>query len=121
MRPVGLLCPFAFNRFQAARIKLQQLGNVLFRLGSRGAAEARSARCGTAYPRGSGNKLEQIESDIFIAAGAKTRIIKGGFHAESSPKGMLPDEGALAPKAGHVQRTRYPKKMRGLHASILIS
>jgi len=85
MRPVGLLCPFAFNRFQAARIKLQQLGNVLLRLGSRGAAEARGSHCRTAYTRGSGDKLEQIESDIFIATGAEACVIEG-FHADKSPK-----------------------------------
>src|ERR1700752_1224554 len=59
---------------------------MLLRLGSRGAAEAGAASRWTAYARGSSNKLEKIESDIFIAAGAKTRVIEG-FHADKSPKG----------------------------------
>jgi hypothetical protein len=72
---------------------------MLFRLGGSSAAKASGADYGTANACSSGYKLEQIESDIFIAAGAKTRIIKGGFHAESSPKGMLPDDGGHGSQA----------------------
>ena len=79
------LCPFAFHCFKASGVEFQQLGYVLLRLGSRGAAETCGARGGTAHTGGSGDKLEQIESDIFIAAGAETRGIEG-FHADKSPK-----------------------------------
>jgi hypothetical protein len=58
---------------------------MLLRLGSRSAAEAGATGSGTAHSRGSSDKLEQIESDIFIAARAKTRVIES-FHADKSPK-----------------------------------
>jgi hypothetical protein len=79
------LCPFAFHCPQTAHVKLQQLSDVLVRLAGSGSAKPRGTCCGTACARGTGNKLEQIESDIFIAAGAESRICKG-VHADKSPK-----------------------------------
>jgi hypothetical protein len=49
---------------------------MLFRLGCGRTAEACRTRSGTSNACGSGNKLEQIKSNIFIAAGAETGSIE---------------------------------------------
>jgi hypothetical protein len=66
---------------EAAAIEIEQLGHVLFRLGSGSAAESCGGRDRTADACGCGHKLEQIKSDVFIAAGAKARAVKN-VHTE---------------------------------------
>jgi hypothetical protein len=69
------LCPFAFDGFKAATVELKQMVHVFFRLGGRCATEARGACGGTPHTGCSRNKLEQIKSDVFIAAGTETRVV----------------------------------------------
>jgi predicted nucleic acid-binding protein len=61
------------------------LTDVFIRLAAAGPAETCGSCRRTARARGSGDELEQIESDIFIAAGAKTRGIES-VHTDKSPK-----------------------------------
>jgi hypothetical protein len=69
-------------------VKLEQFGHVLLGLGYGGAAEAGRGSGGTAYADRGSYKFEQVESDIFTAAGAKARG-GDGVHVEKSPKRML--------------------------------
>jgi len=66
------LRPFAFHRFQTTTVELKELSHIFLGLGSACAAEPRCGRRGTSNSRSSGNKLEQIESNIFVATSPKS-------------------------------------------------
>jgi hypothetical protein len=87
---LAISIPFSFHGFEAATVEVEQLGYVLIRLGPGGAAEACGGRYRAANASGASHKFEQIESDVFIAAGAEARTGKG-VHREKSPKRMLPE------------------------------
>jgi hypothetical protein len=58
-----------------------------------GAAESRGTHRRAAHAGRAGYKLEQIECNIFIAAGAKCPALFGDSILKSSPKRMLPENG----------------------------
>ena len=70
-----LLCPFAFDGAEAAAVEREQLGHVLLGLGAGGGGEAGGGRSGAAGVGDSGDEPEQIESDVFIAAGAEAQRV----------------------------------------------
>ena len=59
---------FAVNRLQAAAIEVKQVRDRVVALRRCTGDEARSGRRRAANVRRNGNKLQQIEGDIFIAA-----------------------------------------------------
>jgi hypothetical protein len=78
---------------------------MLLCFGPGGATEPGGGRDGAAHAGGGGYELEQVKSNVFIAAGSKARIGEG-VHREKSPKRMLPEaapdgsEGALRKPEG---------------------
>src|ERR1035437_8781355 len=87
---LAISIPFSFHGFEAATVEVERWGSVLTRLGPGGAAEACGGRYRAANASGASHKFEQIESDVFIAAGAEARTGKG-VHREKSPKRSLPE------------------------------
>jgi hypothetical protein len=74
----------AFDGLQAAAVEFKQLIHVLFGFGPGSSAEAGRRRRRPAYARRNGDKLKQIEGDVFIAPRAKIHV--GLFiHADISP------------------------------------
>jgi hypothetical protein len=63
---------------------------VLFRFGGGGAAEAGGGHGGAAHAGGSGDELQQVEGNIFMAAGAKARGNRC-IHCQVSNMRMLPE------------------------------
>jgi hypothetical protein len=71
-----------FNGYAAAGVELEQLGYLIFGLGTRGKAEAgRRGAFGAEIGVG-GNEFEEIESDVFRAARCGVAI--AGFHKSLS-------------------------------------
>jgi len=80
------------NRLAALAVQLQQLRHLVFTL--RHAAAAKPRRTATAalhHIRGAGNKLQQVQRNIFGAASRNHRV-----HNALIPKHKLPSESPLA-------------------------
>jgi hypothetical protein len=78
MRRAGiLLTGRGFNGLAAAGVKLKEVLHLILGLGGRGETESGGRGGGTAYVGVASDKFEQIESDIFGAAGGGER---SGFH-----------------------------------------
>lgn len=72
-----LLTGRAFDSLAAAGVELQQMIDLILRFGGGGEAETGGCGRGAAYVGVTGDEFEEVESDIFGAAGGG----KGsGFH-----------------------------------------
>ena len=76
---------FAFHGFEAAAIELEQVIHMLFGFDPGGAGKPGGRGSRAADACGGSNELHQIECDIFIATGSKSRAIQC-VHVEQSPK-----------------------------------
>src|ERR1019366_6359938 len=76
----GLLSAY---RLQATAVEFQQMGGVILGLvGRTGTLEADSGPSGLAVAGCHGDEFHEVESDVFIAAGAQGK--NGHFHDENS-------------------------------------
>jgi hypothetical protein len=71
-----------FNGYAAAGVELEELGELIFGLGSGGKAEAGRGGAFGAEVGVSGNEFEEIESDVFGAA--RSGVAVAGFHKSLS-------------------------------------
>jgi hypothetical protein len=58
----------SFNDSKTTCVEVKQMGYLVFCFGRTGGYEPWCGGCCAAYSRGSGDKLEQIKSNIFIPA-----------------------------------------------------
>src|SRR5215467_6414860 len=79
----------AANRAQTSSIQFQQLVGIVLGLGSRSSARESDAtsRGGTSVPGGHGDKLHQIECDVFVTAGMARTCGGSFFHDSFSSSG----------------------------------
>lgn len=91
----------ALHGGEAAGVELEQVGDLIVRLGSGWRRKSSgSAACLATDAGGGGYKFEQVEGDVFIATGGGADGCAGDFHGFSSPA-ML--SGVLAARADVVR------------------
>ena len=75
----------ALHGSEAAGVKLEQVSDLVVRLGGRGSSEASGGTaCLAADAGGGGYKFEQVEGNVFIATGGCAGGAGGDFHEFSS-------------------------------------
>src|ERR1700756_2274934 len=87
--PLRLFGALAFDGLEAARVELEQGGDLIVRPVGRGRHETGRPACGASNTGRGGDELQQVESDVFVAASGAGQC--GGLLHFGSPMAVLTD------------------------------